>query len=191
MKGKPNLTVGQFCQSVNDDLVPNKTLEPSKDFNWNYKKVDDLAWIQYCTEVKGHIYRQPWASTITLVSLGFLNKGCAPNWRSSSEWHSPEVAKKTIILFHGESMFQSNEDKPKLVDITKMIYYFLLYGIGVYCNLFCSVINYGLQIESENIIGDILSWAKVVQTHRDGQDGERECQGTRLVKASKGFRLGN
>ena len=33
MKGKPNLTVGQFCQWVNDDLVPNKTLEPSKDFN--------------------------------------------------------------------------------------------------------------------------------------------------------------
>ena len=28
VKGQPNLTVGQFCQWVNDDLLPNETLEP-------------------------------------------------------------------------------------------------------------------------------------------------------------------
>ena len=28
VKGKPNLTVSQFCQWVNDDLLPNETLEP-------------------------------------------------------------------------------------------------------------------------------------------------------------------
>ena len=27
-KGKPNLTVGSFCQWVNEDLLPNKMLEP-------------------------------------------------------------------------------------------------------------------------------------------------------------------
>ena len=28
IKGKPNLTVSQFCQWVNDDLLPNETLVP-------------------------------------------------------------------------------------------------------------------------------------------------------------------
>ena len=28
VKGQPNLTVGTFCQWVNNDLVPNETLEP-------------------------------------------------------------------------------------------------------------------------------------------------------------------
>ena len=28
VKGQPNLTVSQFCQWANDDLVPNETLEP-------------------------------------------------------------------------------------------------------------------------------------------------------------------
>ena len=28
VKGKPKLTVGRFCQWVNDDLLPNETLEP-------------------------------------------------------------------------------------------------------------------------------------------------------------------
>ena len=27
IKGKPNLTMGQFCQWVNDDLLPNETRE--------------------------------------------------------------------------------------------------------------------------------------------------------------------
>ena len=28
VKGKPNLTVGTFCQWVNEELLPNETLEP-------------------------------------------------------------------------------------------------------------------------------------------------------------------
>ena len=28
VKGKPNLTAGKFCEWVNDELLPNETLEP-------------------------------------------------------------------------------------------------------------------------------------------------------------------
>ena len=28
VKGQPNLTIGKFCHWVNDDLLPNETLEP-------------------------------------------------------------------------------------------------------------------------------------------------------------------
>ena len=32
VKGQPNLTVGTFCRWVNDDLLPNETLDNVPDF---------------------------------------------------------------------------------------------------------------------------------------------------------------
>ena len=32
MRGQPNLTAGTFCQWVNDDLLPNETLDYVPDF---------------------------------------------------------------------------------------------------------------------------------------------------------------
>lgn len=55
-----------------------------------------------------------------MVSLGFLNENCAPTTEAKnvhpSDIHGlpPERAEKTVVLFHDESTFQSNEDQPTL-----------------------------------------------------------------------------
>ena len=55
-----------------------------------------------------------------MVSLGFLNESNAPTEEAKQALPSdirsplPEVAEKTVIMFHDESTFQSNEDQPTL-----------------------------------------------------------------------------
>ena len=55
-----------------------------------------------------------------MVSLGFLNASNAPMDEAKKalpadlDTPQPEVVEKAIILFHGETTFQANEDQPTL-----------------------------------------------------------------------------
>ena len=132
VKGKLNLTVGQFCQWVNDDLLPNETLEPGfprkvsieTSRKWMIELEFSVVRKKKGTCVDGHEcenvvdYRNTFLRR--MVSFGFLNESCAPTEEAKkalpSDIHapSPEIAEKTVILFHDESTFQANEDQPTL-----------------------------------------------------------------------------
>ena len=132
VKDKPNLTVSQFCQWVNDDLLPNETLVPGfprkisteTSRKWMIELGFSVVRKKKGTYVDGHEredvveYRKIFWRR--MVALGFLDESCAPTEEAKkalpSDIHgpSPEVAKKTVVLFHDESTFQSNEDQPTL-----------------------------------------------------------------------------
>ena len=132
VKGKPNLTVSQFCQWVNDDLLPNETLEPGfprkvsveTSRKWMIELGFNVVRKKKGTYVDGHErddvveYRKTFLRR--MVSLGFLNESNAPTEEAKNALPSdiraplPEVAEKTVVLFHDESTFQSNEDQPTL-----------------------------------------------------------------------------
>ena len=62
VKGQPNLTVGKFCQWVNDDLLPNETLEPGfprkvaieTARKWMIELGFNVVWKKKGTFVDGH-----------------------------------------------------------------------------------------------------------------------------------------
>ena len=132
VKGKPNLTVGQFFQWVNDDLLPNETLEPGfprkvsmeTARKWMIELGFSVVRKKKGTYVDGHEredvvdYRKTFLRR--MVSLGFLNESGAPTDEAKnalpSDIHGPPpgLAEKTVVLFHDESTFQSNEDQPTL-----------------------------------------------------------------------------
>ena len=124
VKGQPNLTAGKFCQWVNDDLLPNQTLEPR--FPRKISLETARKWVlELCfnvvrkkkgTYVDGNEHddvvkcRQKFLQR--MVSLGFLNEMLLTEEAKKalqSNLHGPpqEVAGKTIILFHDELTFQS------------------------------------------------------------------------------------
>ena len=132
VKGQPNLTVGKFCQWVNDDLLPNETLEPGfprkvaieTATKWIIELGFNVVRKKKGTFVDGHErddvvdYRKTFLRR--MVSLGFLNESCAPTEEAKNalpaDLHCPppEVAEKTVVLFHDDSTFQANEDQPTL-----------------------------------------------------------------------------
>ena len=132
IKGKPNLTVGQFCQWVNDDLLPNETLEqgfPRKVSTETARKWMIELGFSVIRKKKGtYVDRHEREDVIDyrktflqrMVSLGFLNESCAPTAEAKNALPSdiyglpPECAEKTVVLFHDEFTFQSNEDQPTL-----------------------------------------------------------------------------
>ena len=132
VKGKPNLTVGTFCQWVNDDLLPNETLEPGfprkiaveTARGWMHELGFYVVLKKKGTFVDGHErvavveYRKTFIRR--LVALGFLNNDNAPTDEAKkalpTDLHSPdpEVIERTVVLFHDVSTFQANDDQPTL-----------------------------------------------------------------------------
>ena len=124
--------MGQFCQWVSDDLLPNETLEPGLPRKvsmemarkWMIELGFSVIRKKKGTYVDGHEreyvvdYRKTFLRR--MVSLGFINKSCAPTDEAKnalpSDIHGPlpELAEKRVVLFHDESTFQSNEDQPTL-----------------------------------------------------------------------------
>ena len=130
VKGKPNLTVGQFCHWVNNDLLPNATLEPGfprktsveTARKWMHELGFEVVTKKKGTFVDGHErddvveYRKKFLKR--MVSLGFLNSSNAPTDDAKKALPtditspSPNVIDKTVFLFHDETTFQANEDQP-------------------------------------------------------------------------------
>ena len=129
VKGKPNLTVSQFCHWVNNDLLPNETLEPGfprkisveTARKWMHELGFEVVTKKKGTYVDGHEradvveYRAKFLRR--LVSLGFLNSDNAPTEEAKTALPadinipSPEIIEKTVFLFHDETTFQANEDQ--------------------------------------------------------------------------------
>lgn len=132
VKGRPNLTVGKFCRWVNEDLLPNATLEPGfprsialeSGRKWMHNLGFEVVRAKKGTFVDGHerddvvAYRKVFLRK--MVALGFLNAGNAPTEEARSalpddlECPSPTTIDKTVIFFHDESTFQCNDDQPTL-----------------------------------------------------------------------------
>ena len=132
VKGKPNLTIHQFCGWVNNSLLPSETLEPGfprkvsleTAKRWMHELGFEVVAKKKGTYVDGHErddvveYRKRFLRK--MVALGLLNKENAPTEEATealpADLHAPplEVIEKTIILFHDETTFQANEDQPTL-----------------------------------------------------------------------------
>ena len=91
VKGKPNLTGGKFCLWVNDELLPNETLEPGfprkvsvqTARKWMHELGFEVLESKKSTFVDGHEredvveYRKKFLGR--MVTLGFLNAANAPH----------------------------------------------------------------------------------------------------------------
>ena len=132
VKGVPNLTVASFCEWVNDDLLPNETLEPGfprrisveTARKWLHQLGFEVLSKKKGTFVDGHErddvvqYRKKFLRK--MVGLGFLNRENAPTEEAKLalplDLCAPptDVVEKTILLFHDESTFQANDDQRTL-----------------------------------------------------------------------------
>ena len=132
VKGRPNLTAGMFCQWVNEDLLPNETLEPGfprsialeTGRKWMHELGFEIVHAKKGTFVDGHeredvvAYRMVFLRK--MIALGFLNASNAPTEEARNalpedlESPSQAVIDKTVIFFHDESTFQCNDDQPTL-----------------------------------------------------------------------------
>ena len=129
VKGRPDLTAFSFCEWVNEELLVNETLEPGfprkisveTARHWLHELGFEIMASKKGCYVDGHECvdavedRQKFLRR--MVGLGFLNTGNAPTEDAKlalpTDLHCPEkdVIDKTVIFFHDESTFQSNEDQ--------------------------------------------------------------------------------
>lgn len=132
VKGQPNIIITKFCQWVNEDLLPNMTLEPGfprkigieTARKWMHELGFSVVVKKKGTYVDGHErddvveYRKTFLRR--MVALGFLNRDNAPTDEARNalpddlETPRPAVLEKTVVLFHDESTFQANDDQPTI-----------------------------------------------------------------------------
>ena len=114
---------------MNDDLLPYETLDPGflrkvsveTSQKWMIELGLNVVHKKKGTYVDGHerddVVEYCKTFLRRIVSLGSLNESNAPTEEAKkalpSDIHGPlpEVAEKTVVLFHYESTFQSNEDQ--------------------------------------------------------------------------------
>ena len=124
--------MNSFREWVNNDLLPNETLEPGYPHRisvetsrkWMHHLGFEVVVKKKGTFVDGHErsdvveYRQKFLRK--MVGLGFLNPSNAPTEEAKQALPSdlqcppPDKLNKTIIIFHDESTFQANDDQPTL-----------------------------------------------------------------------------
>ena len=129
-KGASNLTAGSFCQWVNEELLPNATLEPGfprkvgveTARKWMHEMGFQVLTSKKGSFVDGHErpdvveYRKRFLRR--MVGLGFLNLENVPTDEAKQalptdlECPSQAILDKTIVFFHDESTFQCNDDQP-------------------------------------------------------------------------------
>ena len=132
VRGRPNLTVGKFCQWVNEDLLLDTALEPGfprqialeTSRKWMHELGFTVVAKKKGTFVDGLerddvvLYRKTFLRR--MVGLGFLNPNNAPTDEARNalpadlDMPTPATLEKTVILFHDESTFQANDDQPTL-----------------------------------------------------------------------------
>ena len=127
VKGQPNLTSGDFCQWVNNDLLPNACLEPG----FPRKVSIDTArkWMHHLgfeplSSSKGMYFDGHEREDVvvarnefvrTMCKIGFLHPDEAPTPTAQSAFPqdialaSSEQRQKTIVIFHDETTFNANE----------------------------------------------------------------------------------
>ena len=129
VKGTSNLTSLSFCEWVNEELLPNEVLEPGfpqqisveTSRKWMHEMGFEVQTAKKGSYVDGHErddvveYRKKFLRR--MAALGFLNRSNAPTEEAKAalpmdlESPSSEIIDKTVIFFHDESTFQSNDDQ--------------------------------------------------------------------------------
>ncbi len=129
VKGSSNLTSHSFCEWVNEELLPNETLEPGfprkisveTARKWMHEMGFEVQAAKKGSYVDGHErddvveYRKKFLRR--MAALGFLNQSNAPTEEAKAalpmdlESPSSDTIDKTVIFFHDESTFQSNDDQ--------------------------------------------------------------------------------
>ena len=129
VKGRPNMTASSFCQWVNESLLPNEGLEPgyprrvSVDTarKWLHELGCSVLDQKKGVYIDGHEredvveYRKKFIRKF--IALGFINKDNAPSEEAAKslpddlECPPADIVKKTVVIFHNESVFSANEDQ--------------------------------------------------------------------------------
>jgi len=129
-KGRPNMTTVEFCKWVNKALLPSSTLEPGfprrtsveTARKWLHEMGFEVLTARKGIFIDGHERPDVVASRMTflrkMVKIGFLHFTNAPTEEARQalpEDVDPpilETREKTVVFFHDETTFQSNEDQP-------------------------------------------------------------------------------
>ena len=129
VKGRPNLTSIDFCRWVNDFLLPNTTLEPGYPRKisietarlWLHHLGFEVLKAQKGIFIDGHerpdVVDARKVFLRKLTKIGFLHFTAAPTEEAakalpSVDCPTSEQRAKTVVFFHDESTFMSNEDQP-------------------------------------------------------------------------------
>ena len=129
VKGRPNLTSTDFCQWINNSLLPNSTLEPGFPRKvsvetarlWLHHLGFEVLTAQKGIFIDGHerpdVIEARKLFLRKLTKIGFLHFTNAPTEeaaRSLPEVDCPtsDVRSKAVVFFHDETTFMSNEDQP-------------------------------------------------------------------------------
>ena len=125
-KGAPNMTARSFCSWVNDELLPNSTLEPGAPRKisvevarrWLLSMGFKVSRITKGIYVDGHeradVIEARGEFLKTMTTLGFLNENNAPNEEVGQllpKVTIPPDEKETIFWFHDESSYNANDDQ--------------------------------------------------------------------------------
>jgi hypothetical protein len=129
VKGKPNMTSIEFCKWVNKTLLPNSTLEPGfprrvsveTSRKWLHEMGFEVLTARKGIFIDGHERLDVIESRKTflrkMVKIGFLHFTNAPTEEAKQalpdDLDPPiqERREKTVVFFHDETTFQSNEDQ--------------------------------------------------------------------------------
>ena len=127
VKGRPNLTAADFCEWVNDYLLPTSVLDNSLPHQislttattWMHELGFQIIVKSKGIYIDGHeredvvAYRNRFLRKMT--SNGFLRRSNAPSEEAANcldpDLRCPAEPEKNIIIFHDESIFCSNEDQ--------------------------------------------------------------------------------
>ena len=130
VKGEPNLKTATFCEWVNEDLLPNSSLEPG--FPRKISIETARKWLhelgfEVLTPAKGMFFDGHERDDVVeyrgqflrkMIEIGFLHPEQAPTPEAAAAFPSDvplalaEQRAKTVVFFHDESTFHVNEDQP-------------------------------------------------------------------------------
>ena len=128
VKGRPNLTTVDFCKWVNESLLPNNTLEPGFPRKigletarlWLHHLGFEVLTVRKGIFIDGHerpdVIESRKLFLRKMTKIGFLHFTNAPTdeaMKALPDVDSPtnERRAKTVVLFHDETTFMSNEDQ--------------------------------------------------------------------------------
>ena len=125
-KGAPNLTARSFCSWVNDELLPNSTLEAGAPrrisvevarrwlHEMGFKVRRITKGIYYDGHERADVVEDRKTFLKEVSALGFLHASNAPNEEAASLLEGVSLNpnwNNTIFWFHDESTFNSNDDQ--------------------------------------------------------------------------------
>ena len=128
-KGAANLTSHSFCNWVNDELLPNSTLEPGAPrrisvevarkwlHQMGFKVKRITKGVYYDGHERADVIDHRKLFLNEMATLGFLLASNAPNDKSAAVVKDVKLAtnyENTIFWFHDESTFNANDDQTSM-----------------------------------------------------------------------------